>query len=654
MMGSDSSVQRRYLSEQVGSIAVVSFYADGFEQLDSRQRLLAYYLARAGIAGDEIYTDQVSSYGIRLTNLLNHIVPHLGDVEPNLRKKMGDYAKLIWMNHGNYDLDTCRKFTPEFTFEQLEEIALKAWTAGERFGLRKRRELTQEIAELRNPIFNPDYRPMLTVKNPPPGQDIISASSCNLYDNVSLKELESIREEYKLNSRIARIGRRIVEQPYRAGTRDGKIPSGRYARQLRKMISFIEVAIDYADPAQKAVLRKLVHFYRTGKEKDWLDYNVAWVRTDSQVDMISGFVETYLDPRGTKGSFETIVFFIDPEATKLMRLLAENALYFEARAPWKDEYKKREFEPPVANAVNVILATGEGGPFCPAGINLPNEQAIRQKHGTKSVLLTNIMHAATAAIGEKAAMEFSATDQERQRAAKYRVKARDLLIAMHEIVGHGSGRVSDTLKDDPHVYLREHYSTLEECRADLVALWDFWDPKVEELGVQNYQEVAKAGYDAYARSGLVMLNTYRDSTTIEEDHDRGTQLVINYVTKKNGSVQSIEKDSKVYLVVNDYVRMREAVGELLSELMRIKAEGDYDSIKKLVNEHAINFNLAWRNQVVERCKRIDLPRKAAFITPILEPIRDSQRRIVDVGIRHPRSLTELQLHLANQKIARPL
>jgi dipeptidyl-peptidase-3 len=531
----------------------------------------------------------------------------------------------------------------------LEEVALKVWTAGERFGLRNRRQLAQEIVELRDAIFNPDYRPMLTVKNPPPGQDIISASSCNLYENVSLKELESVKEGYKLNSRIARIGRRIVEQPYRAGTRDGRIRPGRYARQLRQMISSIELGIRYADPAQKAVLRKLVRFYRTGMEKDWLDYNVAWVKTNSQVDMISGFVETYLDPRGAKGSFETIVSFIDPEATKLMQLLAENALYFEARAPWKDEYKKREFEPPVANAINVLLATGEGGPFCPAGINLPNEQAIRQKYGTKSVLLTNIMHAATAAIGEKAAIEFSSTDQERERAARYRVKARDLLVAMHEVVGHGSGQVSETLKEDPHVYLKEYYSTLEECRADLVALWDFWDPKLEEIGVQDYQEVAKAGYDAYARSGLVMLNTYRDSTTIEEDHDRATQLVINYVAGRNRSIQSIEVDSKVYLVVNDYARMREAVGELLSELMRIKAEGDYDSVRRLVNEHAINLNTAWRDQVVERCKRINLPRKAAFIMPILEPTRDSRGRIADVRIRYPQSFTELQLHLAKQK-----
>jgi len=653
-MRSDSSVQRRYPTEQVGSIAVVSLYADGFEQLDSKQRLLAYYLARAGIAGDEIYTDQVSSYGIRLANMLNHIVPHLDDVEPNLSKKVADYAKLFWMNHGNYDLDTCRKFTPEFTFEQLGEVALKAWTEGERFGLLNKRQLAQETAELRDPIFNLDYRSVLTVKNPPPGQDIISASSCNLYENVSLKEVESIKEEYKLNSRIARIGRRIVEQPYRAGTQDDKIRPGRYARQLREMISFVELAIRYAEPMQKAVLRKLIRFYRTGREKNWLDYNVAWVKTSSQVDMISGFVETYLDPRGAKGSFETIVSFIDPEATRLMRLLAENALYFETRAPWKDDYKKREFDPPVANGINVLLATGEGGPFCPAGINLPNEQAIRQKYGTKSVLLTNIMRAATAAIGEKAAMEFSATDQERQREAKYRVKARDLLVAMHEVVGHGSGKVSDTLKEDPRVYLKEYYSTLEECRADLVALWDFWDPKLEEIGVQDYQEVAKAGYDAYARSGLVMLNTYRDSTTIEEDHDRGTQLVINYVAKRNGSVQSIERDSKVYLVVNDYARMREAVGELLSELMRIKAEGDYDSIKRLVNEHAVNLNPAWRDQVVERCKRIDLPRKAAFIMPILEPIRDSRGRVVDVGIRYPQNLTELQLHLASQKRPRPL
>jgi len=641
---------RQYLSEQIGSIAIVSFYADGFEKLTRRQRLLAYYLAQAGIAGDEIYTDQISPYGLRLASLLRDLLDHLDD---ELRGKLTEYAKLVWIHHGNYDLDTYRKFIPDFTFEELESVVLKAWKQGTRFGLKSSRELDRELERLRDPIFNPEYRPMLTVKNPRAGQDVVSASSCNLYENITLREVESIKERHKLNSRIARVGRRIVEQPYRAGTSDGRIPPGRYAKQLRKVISSIESAIRYADSEQETVLRKLVRFYRTGAEKDWLDYNIAWVGTNPPVDMISGFIETYLDPRSAKGSFETIVSFVDPEATRLMKSLAENARYFEMRAPWKDEYKKRDFEPPVANAVNVLVATGDAGPFCPGGINLPNEQAIREKYGSKSVLLTNIMHASAAAIGEKAAIEFSSSSEERERAARYRLTARDLLVALHEIVGHGSGKVSERLEEDPHVYLKEYYSTLEECRADLVALWDFWDPKLGEIGIKDYQEVARAGYEAYTRSGLILLNRYPNSSTIEEDHDRASQLIINYAIQRNESIEPIEKDSKIYLKVRDYSRMREAVGELLAELMRIKAEGDYDSIRKLVNEYAIKLDTDWRDQVVERCKRINLPRKAAFIMPILDPIRDRRGRTVDVQLRYPKSLMELHSHLSKQKRAIP-
>jgi len=648
-MALNKIAQRRYLLEQVGSIAIVSFYADGFEKLTPRQRVLAYYLAQAGISGDEIYTDQISSYGVKLRRLLTDLLPHLDGVEPDFRTKIIDYAKLVWIHHGNYDLDTYRKFMPEFTFQQFEATIFRAWERGARFGLRNKKQLNEEIANLRDPIFNPNYRPMLTVKNPPPGQDLISASSCNLYDNVTLQELESTKEQFELNSRVVKIRGRIVEQPYRAGTKRGRVRPGRYAKQLGRVIFYLESAIRHADPEQKAVLRKLIRFYRTGSEKDWLDYNIAWVKTSPQVDVISGFIETYLDPRGAKGSFETIVSFVDPEITRLMQRLAENAPYFEARAPWKEEYKKRDFEPPVANAISVLTATGDAGPFCPGGINLPNEQAIREKYGTKSVVLSNIMHASYAAIGEKATMEFSFSDEERERASKFRLKARDLLVALHEIVGHGSGKVSETLKEDPHVYLKEYYSTLEECRADLVALWDFWDPKLAEIGVQDYQEVAKAGYDAYARSGLVMLNTYPNLTSIEEDHDRGTQLIINYVSQRNGSILPTEKDSKIYLTVRDYAGMREAVAELLAELMQIKAEGDYDSIRKLVNEYAIKLNTAWRDQVVERCRRINLPKKAAFVMPILEPIRGRRGEIVDVRLRYPESLMDLQLYLSKQK-----
>lgn len=641
--------ERQYLNEQIGSIAIISFYADGFEKLTPRKRVLAYYLSQAGIAGDDIYTDQISPYGLRVGSFLNDLLAHLNGIEPSLKSKMIDYAKLVWIHHGNYDLDSNRKFVPEFTFEQLEETAARAWTNGARFGLRNKKQLNQELAALRDAIFDPEFRPMLTVKNPPAGQDLITASGCNLYENVTAQDLESVKERFKLNSRVARVGRKIVEQPYRAGTPDGRVRPGRYAKQLKRVISFIELAIRYADPEQNAALRKLIRFYRTGNEKDWLDYNIAWVKTDPSIDMISGFIETYLDPRSAKGSFETIVSFVDPEATKLMRQLAENARYFEERAPWKDEYKKCDFEAPVANAINVLTATGDGGPFCPAGINLPNEQAIRQKYGSKNFLLTNILHATTAAIGERAAIEFSASDEERDRAAKHRVKARDLLVALHEVVGHGSGKVSETLKEDPHAYLKEYYSTLEECRADLVALWDFWDPKLGEIGVKDYEEVAKAAYDGYARSGLILLNRYPNSTTIEEDHDRGIQLVINYVSKRNGAIQPVERSSKIYLVVKDYARMREAVGELLAELMRIKAEGDYDSIRKLANEHAIKLNAVWRDQVVERCKRINLPRKAAFLMPILEPIHDQRGKIVDMRLRYPQSLMELQLHLSKVK-----
>jgi dipeptidyl-peptidase-3 len=640
----------RYLVGQVGPFALVQFYADGFDKLTPRERLLAYYLAEAGIAGDPIYYDQISDYGLALKQLLEGIWTHPDGVDPAVLAKIRGYTQLVWIQHGNYNLDSSRKFLPEFTPDELQTAARRARDNGANLGADSPQALDALLERLSRPIFDPDYKPMLTVKAPPPGQDQLTASGNNLYAGVTSAEVARFQQKYELNSRLIKQSGRLVEEVYRAGTPDGKVPPGRYAEFLNRSIVQLELAARQAEPAQADVIRKLIRYYQTGEKADWYAYNTAWVSLASTVDFIQGFVEVYLDPLGAKGAWESVVSFVNAEQTHLMRSFAENAQYFEDREPWLDAYKKQGVQPPVANVITVVSETGESGPISPSGINLPNEQDIRQRYGTKSVLLLNVSDAYSQAVGPKAIDEFSAAPEEIERGKRYGVEARKLVIMMHEVLGHGSGKVSPKLTADPRAYLKEYYSTLEEARADLVALWNFGDPKLDQMGIANRDELLRAAYDAEARNALILLYRYPHGDQVEEDHDRGNQMIVQYLIKNFGCIEPVTQNGKIYLRVTDYARMREGVGKLLAELMRIKAEGDYDAIRSLVNTYGVKLNTEWRDQVQQRAARIGLPTRGAFISPILDLVRDAQGQVIDATIRYTQNLSEVMLDYSRQSL----
>jgi dipeptidyl-peptidase-3 len=646
--------ERRYLIEQAGSFAVTQIYADGFDRLTPRERLLAYYLAEAGIAGDPIYYDQVAPYGLELKQLLEGIWTHPAGIDAAALEKIRRYTKQVWIQHGNYNQDSARKFLPEFTSAELHDAAHRALNNGAGFdgpaGARTGAQLDALLERLGKPVFDADYKPFLTAKTPPPGQDVLTASGNNLYENVTRADIEKFTGQYALNSRLVKRDGRVFEQVWRAGTPDGKIPPGRYAEYIRRVISRLEQAAAVAEPAQADELRKLIRYYQTGEKSDWYAYCISWVKSQTTVDAINGFIEVYLDPLGAKGAYESVVSFVDTDQTRLMRALADNAQYFENRAPWIDAYKKQNVHPPVANVITVVSEAGEGGPVSAAGINLPNEQDIRQQYGAKSVLLFNVSSAFAAATGEKSLREFSSSTEEIERGRKYFTEARKLIVAMHEVLGHGSGKVSGKLTADPRTYLKEYYSTLEEARADLVALWDFADPKLAELGIANQEELMRAAYDSEARSGLTLLYRYPHGDQIEEDHDRGTQMIVNYLMQKFSAIEPVTQDGKVYLRVTDYAKMRAGVGSLLAELMRIKAEGDYDAIRNLVGAYGVKLNTQWRDQVQERATRIGLPTRGAFLSPIIEPVRDARGKIVDARLRYTLDLAEVMLDYSRKSL----
>ena len=646
------SGQHNSLVERVGETGFVRVEAGSFHSLDAKQRELAYWLTQAAIAIDPIVYDQFSRFGLRQKRLLEGIVAHSNGIDAGVRGKITDFAKLFWANKGNHNELTSQKLLPGFTFEELKQAALIAQksgafssTSGDLPPIPTPAELNAELENLRDSFFDPNFEPMLTAKNPSGGLDAIQASSNTFYVGVTLADLKDFHDTHPLNSRVGR-GKNgeVEEEVYRAGTPDGKIPSGLYATYLKRANGYLAKAQQVADPSQAQVIGDLVRYYQTGDPRDWLQFGAAWVQNNAIVDFVNGFVEIYRDARGAKGSSQTFVSITDKPVTETMIRLGQNANYFEEKAPWDAKYKKQTFQPPVVKAVETLIEAGDFS-VSVVGDNLPNENEIHERYGTKNFLFTSSTRALNNATGDVMAKEFSASQEIADRSVKYGNEAGDLMTALHEVIGHGSGRLSERLKGGAEPYLKGYFSTLEEGRADLCALWNAWDPKLKELGlVSNQDEVAKAMYDGAAMVALTQLRRIPKGDTIEEDHQRDRQLIVNYIRARvPGAIEQFDRDGKTYIRVQDYGKMRQGVGMLLTELMRIKAEGDYDAIKALVDEYAVHFDPKLRDQVVARYQKLNVPTYWAGIYSKLTARTIAEGHAQGVEIGYPAGAAEQYL-----------
>ncbi len=612
------SQQKKVVLERVGDFAFIQLYAPSFQSLTPRQQNLAYWLVQASIAIDPIIYDQQSAYGLQEKRLFEEIMAHSKGIDPGDLRPISDFAKLFWANRGNHHEQTAQKFLPSFTFEQLQRAAQAAQHNGafqtsyaDLPALASPGDLKRELEALRPSLFDPNFEPMVTAKSPAGGRDIIQSSSNTFYPGVSEKDLKGLAEKYPLNSRVVKgPDGKLAEQVYRAGTPDGKIPPGLYATYLKKANDCLEKARAQAEPAQAQAIDHLIRFYQTGDYAEWVAFGIAWVQNDATVDFDNGFIEVYRDVRGAKGSSQSFVTITDKPLSTAMNKLGQNAGYFEEKAPWDAKYKRDSFKLPVVKAVETLIESGDFS-VTTIGDNLPNEDEIHEKYGSKNFLFTGSKRALDEAAGTATITEFAADPTILARHEKYGTEAENLMTALHEVIGHGSGKLSERVSGGAQNFLKEYYSTLEEGRADLMALWNVWDPKLKELGlISNQEEVAKAMYDNQALVGLIQLRRIPHGDTIEEDHARDRQLIAHYIADKvPGSIEQFTRsdNAKTYVRVVDYQKMRQGVGMLLSELMRIKAEGDYDSIKALVDKYGVHFDPALRDQILARYQKLNLP-----------------------------------------------
>ena len=627
------------LVDRVGSTGFLQIEADSFRSLPPNQQELAYWLSQAAIAIDPIFYDQCSRFGLRQKRALEMIVAHPAGVNRPVYEKILAFTKLFWANRGNHNETTAQKFLPDFSFDDLRAAGLAALRHGST-GFTEAAFL-KELDQLKPSLFDPNFEPLVTAKAPRGGLDILQASSNNYYFGVTLADVSKFTERYPLNSRLVKVDGRLEEQVYRAGTPDHKIAPGLYAEYLAKANSYFEKAAEKADPAQAQVIRDLIRFYQTGDPQDWIHFGVDWVQNNAAVDFDNGFIEVYRDARGLKGSSQAFVTVTDNRVNSMMAKIGAAAQYFEDRAPWPQQYKKQGVKPPLARAVEALIETGDFH-VTTVGDNLPNEDEIHEKYGSKSFLFTGTSRAFSHAEGTRAIEEFAASKDEVDIVRKYGDEAEDLMTALHEIIGHGSGKLNPKLTHDPAYYLKQYYSTLEEARADLMALWNAGDPKLKELGLISSPDVVKAMYYNAARVALTQLRRNPKGDTLEEDHERDRQLIVNYIRDKTGAIVEESRGGKTYLAIRDFEKMRQGVGQLLAELMRIKAEGDFNAIQSLIDKYGVHFDPALRDQVIERYKKLGLPTYWAGINPELTG-RAVNGKIEKVEISYPRDIVKQQL-----------
>ncbi|AUX48087.1 peptidase [Sorangium cellulosum] len=606
--------------DEVGGVTAASYAPRGFDKLTAQQRVLAYHLAQAALAGDPLFTMQTSRYGWPATELMIQLLAQKDKIEPALRDKLATYRKMLFVHHGIHDARTGQKLVPPFSQKELEGAA---------------RALNVAIPKgLLAGLFDPRIAPAVTNKTPEKGKDPILESAATHYEGVASKDLVNFDEKYELNGRIVKKGGKLVEEVYRAGG-DGAQP-GVGAKELGRVVKHLEDAIPLAPPAQQEPLRHLITYLKTGEPGEFTRHDIAWLKQVFPVDYILGFIETYSDVRARKGGFEGIVFITDPDRDPPLQALARNAQYFEQKMPWEAKWKRDAFAVPAAAAVIAVAATGDGGPFTFSGVNLPNAQEIREEHGSKNFVLTSTMDTRHALTSERTIDEFAPEEvrSEMRRCARHLSFA---ATSFHEVTGHGAGKVNPDLKADPGELLAPYYSALEESRAERVADWLAGDPRTVEIGLLPDAGCARVFPAFAAYNQLTMLKSVPQGDVAEDDHLRAELIAFGWV-KDKGAVAVEVRHGKTFFVVKDPDAWRKASGELLAELHRIKATADREALKALVERYATRINPAWRDEVLARLKALNLPHGIVTIPPMITPVRDAGGRIVDARAEQTTSL----------------
>jgi dipeptidyl-peptidase III len=627
-------------AEAFADLQVLRYQIPGWETLSLDQKKLAYFLYEAALAGRDIYYDQNGKDNLTIRKTVEAIYNSFkGSKSGDDWEKFRSYAGRVWFSNGVHHHYSNDKFVPECSFEYFSELIKNS--DQKMLPLDSNETVDLFLARIRPTIFDPKVNAKKV--NLQAGIDNITNSASNFYEGVTQKEVEDFyakfpktdqEPEWGLNSKLIKQNGVIAEKVWKSG--------GMYGKAIDKIIFWLEKAVTVAEnEQQKKSLTLLSEYLRTGDLKTWDQYNISWVSdTASRIDVVNGFVEVYDDALGIKGSYESVVSMKDMEATKRIKAIADQAQWFEDHSPLMPEHRKKQVKGISAKAITVIVEGGSAAPNTPIGINLPNSDWVRKEHGSKSVSLSNIVHAYNeSGKGGGFLDEFMTDPVVLKRQKEYGNLADDLHTDMHECIGHASGQINPGVAT-PDKTLKSYASCLEEARADLVGLYYIMDQKLVDLGVMPSLEVGKAGYDDYMNNGLMtQLTRLKLGDNIEEAHMRNRAVNAYWVYEKGKAdhvVEFVKKDGKTSIKINDYDKLRTLFGELLKEIQRIKSEGDYAAGKNLVETYGVKVNQDLHKEVLARYAKLNVKPYKGFIQPKLVPVMDGDR-ISDVKIEYPES-----------------
>ncbi|MFT6845965.1 MAG: dipeptidyl-peptidase-3 [Flavobacteriales bacterium] len=627
------------LSEQFADLKIVRYQIPGWDSLAIQQKEMIYYLTEAGLAGRDMMYDQNYRHNLEIRKAMETIVENFeGDKTTNDWNEFMIYTKRMWFSNGIHHHYSMNKLTPDFSRTYFESLLTAV-------------EVSISNEEVFEAIFNPEFDQKKV--NLDPSKDLILGSAVNFYGpNVTEADVDAFYSakmnpadttpiSYGLNSRLVKSETgEVSEEVYKVG--------GKYGAALEQVNYWLSKAADVAEnQAQGDALRLLVDYYNTGDLKVWDAYNIAWCAAiEGDIDYIQGFVEVYNDPKGYRGSYESIVQIKDFDASARMEVLQNNVQWFEDNSSILPEHKKEKVKGVTYKVVNVAGEAGDASPSTPIGVNLPNANWIRSTHGSKSVSLGNIVAAYAGASGSGFLKEFAFSKEEMDRSKKYGKLGGKLHTALHEVVGHASGVINPGV-GTPKETLKNYASTLEEGRADLVALYYLMDEQMVAYGLMESLEVGKAEYDSYIRNGMMaQLRRLEPGDVIEEAHMRNRQLVASWAYERGQEenvIEKVVKEGKTFFVVRDYMKLRVIFGELLREIQRIKSEGDYEAGRNLVEDYGVQVDQDIHTEVLARAAKLESAPYGGFINPVLVPVTENGK-ITDVKVEYPNDFVEQMMN----------
>ena len=653
----EASSAFNYTNEKFADIQMLRYEVKGFDALTLDQKKLVYYLQEAALQGRDILFDQNGRYNLVIRKMLETVyTDYQGDKTTEEWNNFVTYTKRVWFSNGIHHHYSADKFQPGFTPEFFREALASVDT--DKLPLTEGQTLAELCEEVFPAIFDPSVMPKRV--NQADGEDLVLTSASNYYDGVTQAEAEAFyaalkdpKDEtpvmYGMNSRLVKENGKVVEKVWKA--------DGLYGGAISKIVYWLEKALTVAENAeQKAVIEKLIQYYRSGSLEDFDDYCIAWVQDlDSHIDFVNGFTESYGDPLGMKSSWESIVNFKDIEATKRTQTISDNAQWFEDNSPMDNRFKKETVKGVTAKVITAAILAGDLYPSTAIGINLPNSNWIRSVHGSKSVTIGNLTEAYNlAALGNGFNEEFVYSDEECRLIEQYDALTGDLHTDLHECLGHGSGKLLPGVDPDA---LKAHGSTIEETRADLFGLYYIGDPKMVELGLLPNAEAYKAEYYGQMMNGLMtQLVRIEPGATVEEAHMRNRQLIARWAYehgKADNVIELVKRDGKTYVKINDYEKLRDLFGQLLAEVQRIKSEGDYEAGRELVETYAVQVDQELHREILERYESLNLAPYKGFINPVYTAVTDAEGNIIDVTLSYDESYDAQMLRYSTEYATLP-